>query len=161
MQISSDLIGELKNLRWFSDCGAPLRAGVAMPVHQLEDWEAVATSCESAEWIEMTETAQGNLTEHLANHHPDKYHGIWNAIVRKIRPEVEATAGIEAEKIASLHHLPKGFVDAIKWDVLHAVMETVYAETLPPVFFRNLMEIYRLGHCPCGVDSESQAVLFF
>jgi hypothetical protein len=159
MNISPEAIDELNGIPWFSNCGKP-NANLSSQHRQLSSWEEVRLACESPEWIEVTEEAQGALTEYLSEKYPADYQGVWNKLVRDARVQVDSTAGAKAAEVAIEQGLGNGFVDAVKWDVLNGIMEVTYKSKNPPVFFENLLNVYRLGHYPCGLDADGRLVFF-
>ena len=160
MKVDSAAVDELVNIPWFENCGRVTPAGFAAPVRQLANWREVRAAAADSRWTHSEEEAQGQLTSYLHDRHRSDYVGVWNKTVREVRPQVEATAGARATVLAAEYDLGQPFVDAVKWDVLHGVMEAIYRSKNPPRFFDRLMDVYRAGHYPCGLDDDGAIVIY-
>ena len=131
-----------------------------MPIRQLNNWSEVRAAMADINWINATEEAQGQLTEYLSRKYPSDYQGVWNKLVREVRSKVDSTVAAKAEAVAAEHDLGQAFGDAVKWDVLNAVMEISYKSKNPPHFFDKLLEVYRAGHYPCGMEINGTIVIY-
>jgi hypothetical protein len=160
MKLSSELIFCLSRVSWFNHCGRPIQSGVLNKFRQLTSWRQADLECTSTRWRDITENAQGELTVYLSTNYPEKYQGIWNRLLREAKPAVEQYAAARALEIAAENRVSKEFVDAVRWDVLCGIMEMSYKSCNPPVFFAQLLDVYKLGHFPCGIDEDGAVVLY-
>ena len=158
MKISLKVINELKSVKWFSKCESPLEANIGQ-ISQMNSWKEAEASCGDSSWINKTEDAQGQLTEYLSSKHPRDYQGVWNKLVQEATKHMNETVVPVIENFALEKGLGNDFVEAVKWDVLHAIMEESYASKNPPNFFRDLLEIYKSGHFPCGIDESGGVIV--
>lgn len=159
IKIDTVTISELVSIPWFKNCGQT-PTGLSMSVRQLNNWIEVRAAAADLNWINATEEAQGQLTEYLSCKYPNDYQGIWNRLVREVRSNVDSTVVAKADAVAAEYNLGQAFVDAVKWDVLNAVMEISYKSKHPPCFFDKLLEIYRAGHYPCGLEDDGTIVIY-
>lgn len=74
MKLDPFLVDELYKIEWFKNCGKPIN--FTFPSKQLESWEGVNLACSDPRWIEVTEEAQGQLTEYLSSRCPQSYQGV-------------------------------------------------------------------------------------
>lgn len=155
--LDKDLINELGQFPWFENCGKPI-SETSFSYRQLENWEEVKDACAAANWLDATEEAQGELTEFLSSRHPSDYQGVWNRLAKEARGHVNTIVLPRAESVEASHNLGQSFIDAVKWEVLHGIMEISYSSKNPPGFFEKLMHVYRLGHYPCGLEDETLIV---
>jgi hypothetical protein len=158
MTIDPQLLASLSFIPWFEQCGGSVGRPFTFRVRQLSDWSEVRAAL-SGDWGNQTEEAQGRLTEYLSDRFPQLYQGVWNRLVREVRPQVESTVGIRAKALSLVNGLGQPFVDAATWDVLAGVMEMSYRAQNPPVFFSRLFDVYRAGHFPCGMEEDG--TMFF
>jgi hypothetical protein len=151
-------MSEISQIGWLNNCGnKPPR--LSFSARQVGNWAAVKKAFSDG-WLERTEDAQGYLTEYLSVRHPASYQGVWNKLVREARQTVEMAVNARATQVGLESGLGDELKNAIKWDVLNAVMEVSYRSLNPPDFFARLLEIYRNGHLPCGMGDDG-AILFY
>jgi hypothetical protein len=53
------------------------------------------------------------------------------------------------------HSLPLSFQGVVKWDIIGLLMETEYADIVPPSFFSEQGFWYVEGHFPCGTEGDT------
>ena len=74
----------------------------------------------------------------------------WNEIVNGLKKTLIPFVQGKIEPVVWEHRLPKAFEHVVQWDILHACMETEYADVYPTGFYANLASWYIKGHFPCG-----------
>ena len=146
-------ISDLKDVAWLSNCGGPLPS-FELPAIRAASWREADVSCSSKEWQRTTEEAAGDVTSHLTLKHPSRYQGVWNKLVRELRPKIEAAIVPTLLEVQAQEKFSDQVVACIKYDVLLAVMTSHYADCKPPIFFLKLFEVYRSGHFPCGWEGD-------
>ncbi|MBL8828025.1 MAG: hypothetical protein JNM18_13690 [Planctomycetaceae bacterium] len=100
--------------------------------------------------------AVNRLTLQLSESHRKEYRK-WNAYVREVHEEMGDSVfkSIDlAVDALSVNGISPGFREQLKqfvrWDFIHYAMEQVYSSLVTPPFYTHAMEIYKLGHFPCG-----------
>ena len=155
MSSNSNLIVRLQKTRWFDSCGDGELLGKKYLCRRVDSWEMASEGLESRQWEYVSAEAQSRLTEYLAVKYPKEYHGIWNRLAREARALVISLVEPQAESFRLAKDLSPVFVDCVKWDVLHALMEWNYWHLRPPLHFTVLFdEIYSQGHIPCGWEGN-------
>src|SRR5215472_11130891 len=132
---------KLQEAHWFS------RAGVydTPDAIILSSWHEAMALRGSAEredlWLEMANEYRQRLREQSKE-------GLarWNEIVRGLKKTLIPFVRGKVEPVVREHHLPKAFEHTVQWDILHACMETEYADVYPPSFYANLASWYIKGH---------------
>jgi hypothetical protein len=153
MKTFNDIIFDLEKIQLFKNCGKKFDIIINFEIVTLNSWIEVVKSYTDVAWEEITEEAQGILTSYLSQKCSQEYHGQWNKIVREIRPRLEEIVDPQVIKLIKQENLDYSLKDIVRWDILHYVMEMIYYERgrcTPPIFFKNIFEIYKNGHLPCG-----------
>ena len=158
MNLDYKLIKELENFPWFQNCGNEIKGNLDFSVSKINNWDEFKIAFNDADWINLTEDANGNLTEYLSYKCPNEYQGVWNKMIKEARLSVASFLEPKAIAFSESNNLGNAFVDGVKWEVLNGIMEHSYLAKNPPLFFRKLLEIYKLGHCPCGFKSQAYVV---
>jgi hypothetical protein len=156
MKLTSDIITELESIQWFNNCGKKFEKSINFKVKVLGSWDEVIQKYTDPYWEEVSDEEKGILTTHLANKYPQKYHGKWNKLVKEIKQVVEKIIDPQVVDLIQRNNLNPSLLDCVRWDILHALIVIIYERERcrPPVFFKQLYEIYKSGHLPCGWDGE-------
>lgn len=144
-------LAQFDELDWFSKAGQPLRD---TNTKQVGSWTEAIKMCGSRDSANVRLESQNILTEKLCFEWPDRYHGKWNPLVATIKKRTEPIALERAVSSPHSPKLPKGVVDALRWDLLMIMMELEYADIVPPRFFAERAKWYLAGHFPCGWEGE-------
>jgi len=142
-------IEQLSSIAWLTKCGQPL-SEYSLSCIAVQDWKEASRRCSDINWENICENARGSITEYLSNNFPDKYQGVWNKTVREIKPKVESAIVEKLMAVQNEKGVDSVIIDCVKWDVLHAVMTSLYLSCEPPLFYLHLFEVYQSGHFPCG-----------
>jgi hypothetical protein len=146
---------ELEAIDWFAACGQSMVASFPFMVATVKSWEEAIELCSDQQWENVTLDACNELTVFLHTYHRENYLD-WNVITdaakqRVVTPLKERIWGPFAEQ----HGLGKGLLACVSWDVLAAIMEHEYRHCPgKPEFFTHLLQVYRLGHFPCGWSGD-------
>jgi hypothetical protein len=140
---------KLSQVDWLANCGQPLPI-YAVPCIAVTSWSEASRLCADSTWEGVSENARGELTEYLSSRFPARYQGVWNKTARELRPKIESTITPKLLAVQQEKGFAEGVIDCIKWDVLHAMMTSVYIDCRPPAFYLQLFDIYESGHFPCG-----------
>jgi len=148
LDLSPTFVQRVVSIPWFSSCGIDF--GDEMDTMFVGSWSDAVESCSSPTWDSVTLEAQNQLTLQLHNKFPNEYQ-MWNSWTTSAKKHVLAphVEPVIAE-LSSQHDLPTVVGDCIRWDVLGAAMESVYANCCPPRFFSRLLDWYEAGRFPCG-----------
>jgi hypothetical protein len=140
-----ETLEELQKAHWFS------RVGVhdtleAIIVPSWPEATALRGLAEREDlWLEMANEYRQRLQERSKERL-----GKWNEIARGLKKTLIPFVHGKVESVIRERDLPKAFEPTVQWDILHACMETEYADVYPPGFYANLASWYIKGHFPCG-----------
>ncbi|MEQ1533867.1 MAG: hypothetical protein HOO97_06095 [Sideroxydans sp.] len=143
-------IDRLRTIDWLSKCGQPIVRSYAFPHIAVTSWSDANRLCSEQSWETVTEEAGGNLTAYLSSRFPAKYQGVWNKVVRELKPRIDEIVLPKLKERQQEANFDDRVIDCIKWDVLNALMTAHYAECKPPSFYRDIFVVYEDGHFPCG-----------
>ncbi|OQB80449.1 MAG: hypothetical protein BWX88_04549 [Planctomycetes bacterium ADurb.Bin126] len=79
---------------------------------------------------------------------------LWNQLATELRPIAVALATEKTKAVLEENELPETFLDTVKWDILHLLMEAEYADIYPPGFYASQGYWYVHGHFPCGWQGD-------
>ena len=142
-------LDELGQVEWFRNVGVQDTSAVEI----LSSWYAAIESCSSTDWENVCLEASNQYCERLVERSPKRFEK-WNEIVVAIKPVSQALVREKTRKVIEGHHLPKTFLDAVNWDILHLCMEAEYTDVYPPGFYAASAYWYINGHFPCGWHGE-------
>jgi hypothetical protein len=153
LKIDKIIYDRIDRINWFTNCGAPLAPGnINQSIVQVENWEHAKTWYTDAKWEDTTLEARNMLTEFLNSKYPNKY-SEWNKIVNEAKGYIESSLSDKLWGYGEKYNLGNSFIDCVKWDVLHAIMEFAYIDCKNiPHFFLDLILVYENGNFPCGWD---------
>jgi hypothetical protein len=139
----------LESVRWFSAVDSVPAEASGVDGQRVGSVNEASLLVSSADWEAVTADAAGRLTEWLSANCKDDFQR-WNAIARDVKTLIDSSL-IPAARAAVVElAIDPVLVDCATWDVLHAVMEVVYADCRPPRFFGHLLALYEAGHTPCS-----------
>jgi len=136
---------EAEQAQWFSCVG--VRDTKVAEV--LSSWEEAIESCSSYAWEDLCLEATNQYRERLIERSRERFRQ-WNDIVRAVKPFAESLARQKTAGVLAEFKLPKVFLDRVRWDMLHLLMESEYADVYPPGFYGAQAFWYVKGHFPCG-----------
>jgi hypothetical protein len=142
-------LDELKRAQWFRRVG--VRDTDAAVV--LSSWYEAVESCSSPEWENLCLEAANQYRARLAERSPERLEK-WNDLVAELKPVTMALVNEKTRQVIQENDLPKTFLDAVNWDILHLCMEAEYADVYQPGFFASQAYWYVKGHFPCGWQGE-------
>jgi hypothetical protein len=145
---------DVEGIRWFSAVGEQLPA-FNLPAIAVASTVAALEHCSDPAWEQVTLEARNQLTESLCKRYRDRY-AEWNNVADAAQSRVVTPLVNQVWKpFAERYELGKVFVDCVSWDVMAAIMEHEYRDCSGrPVFFLDLLDVYRAGHFPCGWSGE-------
>lgn len=136
---------ELREARWFAAVGQPADESVIL----VASWAEAVRTCSSVEYEELQQEASNGYSQALSRAAPDRFNS-WNRIVEEVRAESDPLVSDKATAIAAENGLPQVFLDTVRWDILHVLIEAEFADILPPGFFASNAYWYVAGRFPCG-----------
>jgi hypothetical protein len=136
---------KLRQAEWFRNVG--VRDTNAADV--LGSWEEAVESCRSPEWEDLCLEAANQYCERLVERAPAEFER-WNNVVFTVKPDSQALVREKTADVIAKNNLPKSFLQAVDWDILHLCMEAEFADVYPPGFFASQSYWYLNGHFPCG-----------
>ena len=142
-------LAELESANWLINVGKHDSERVQI----LNTWDEAISACSNPEWEDIRLEAANRFREKLAKANVDRFRQ-WNEIVKEIKPVVEALVERKTAEIVARHSLPKEFINAVRWDILHLCMECEFADVVPPAFYAGQSYWYAKGHFPCGWDGD-------
>lgn len=151
LRISKQIFDRIDRINWFMNCGVPLvMENKGQSIVRVHSWEQAKNWYLDSSWECTVLEARNALTEFLNNKYPDKYLE-WNNIVKNAKVYIESSLSTKLQNYREQFNLDSYFIDCVKWDVLHAIIELVYidCERLPK-FFLELLIVYENGNFPCG-----------
>ncbi|HEX4861999.1 MAG TPA: hypothetical protein VFV07_12230 [Rhizomicrobium sp.] len=128
----------------------------------LGSWKEAVESCGSLDWENLCQEAVNQYSARIIERSPREYER-WNDVVMAVKPASEALVREKVRSVVADHNLPKAFVDAVKWDILHVFLEAEFADVYPPGFYASQAYWYTKGHFPCGwrgVFPEGRLVVY-
>lgn len=138
-------LDELRNIQWFMNVGR----NDTDAANVLPDWSSAIESCGSSDWENLCLEAANQYRERLLEKDPACLN-TWNNLVASIRPVVTELVREKTAAVVKDNALPKSFIDAVAWDILHLCMEAEYADVHSPGFYASQGFWYMKGHFPCG-----------
>lgn len=156
ISLPRDLVGELATIEWFSSVGRDdmsIERSLAIPARRVPSIATARESISAPEWEAVTADAAGRLTSWLHSRCKAEYQQ-WNDLVRQVKVALDAEVLPKARAFAATSGIGDILVDCVAWDVLNGVMELTYARCRPPAFFAHLLDVYKVGHLPCGWEGE-------
>jgi hypothetical protein len=144
-QRTLSLLEELQKAHWFSRVGMrdTLDAIVLVSWHDALLFRALP------EWEDLRLEMANQYRERLDERSRERF-AKWNEIVGSLNKTLVPFVRGKIEPVVREHSLPNAFASTVEWDILHACMETEYADVYPPGFYANLASWYVKGHFPCG-----------
>ncbi|MFN9640675.1 MAG: hypothetical protein ACK56W_11725 [Pirellula sp.] len=137
---------KLLDIDWFANVGLSM-ADENVEVTRVSSWTEACKSC-VAEWETVVTESSNDLTAYLHKKDKSAYQD-WNRIVEETKLQLRDPWARMRERVLMLL-LPIDVAYCVEWDTLHAFAEAHYQYLDPPIFFGKLLEIYELGHFPCG-----------
>ena len=135
----------LESAKWFANVGI---RDVKTPI-VLNSWKEAIDACGSPEWKEINLEMANQLSEKLSNQAPDRFTK-WNEIVKECKEKTIPLISKKTESVVKINSLPKSFLNAVNWDILHICLEAEFSDSLPLGYFASQGFWYIKGHFPCG-----------
>jgi hypothetical protein len=152
---TSQLLQSLETVEWFANVGSPTTGANAAPVRT---WDEAVAHCTSHAWHAFRLDAMNDVHSkvwHASRARLDE----WNDVNAEMQRRVSELLSRKVDPLIAGWDLPRPaeLRVSVLWDVSMAAMECEYADLLTPGgVFALLVEVYKLGHFPCGVDAENE-----
>lgn len=156
----AQLCERMRVFPWLCHVGSRVELALPFDYRCLSDARDARDAIEQSDWEDWTLERVNDLTTFLHARFRDRYAGQWNHVVR-IAKAFLADA-VEPRLIPALAGTFPGStiaIDAVRWDLLSALMEAAYADCQPTPFFTHLMAVYEAGHLPVGWDASGNGAL--
>lgn len=151
MEINKDVVGRIKKIKWFQNCGNKLEISLIYDVSYAKDINSVIKHISSTRWENIGIEEENRLTAHLFKNYPDKYHQVWNCIVKDIKGTILPDIKENVINIANEFKLnEEEIITQIEWDILGIIMGYTYYDYMEPTFYKEILKIYENGNIPCG-----------
>lgn len=142
-------LAELEEKEWFTNIGKPDSERVVF----VSSWDEAIKSCQDEKWMDLCQEAANQYRTRLVERNMERFRA-WNERVREIKSVTVPLVIRKTQKVVTSNQLPKLFVDAVQWDILHLCMEAEYADVFPPGFYASQAYWYANGHFPCGWNGQ-------
>lgn len=159
-----DTIGQLWEVRWFENVGKPITvpSNLQEKMTRCFSWKEAIKSCSSPSWENVKIEAANNVRSRLSSLSLSRF-GQWNVVAAEIRPLVKELMDQRITGVASTENLPPSFVKAVRWDLIHLLLEAEYSDIVEPAFYVPLCNWYLEGFFPCGWEGlypEGKLIIF-
>ncbi|GAA0086307.1 hypothetical protein UT300007_27460 [Clostridium sp. CTA-7] len=151
MEINKDVVNRIKRIKWFENCSSKLEIPLIYDKSYAKDVKSVIKHVSSTRWENIGIEEKNRLTSYLFKNYPDKYHQVWNNIVKDIKenilPEIKENI-INNTNEFKLNE--SEIITQIEWDMLMIIMAYTYYDYMEPIFYGEILKIYENGNIPCG-----------
>jgi hypothetical protein len=150
IQIAPEILSSLETIDWLKACGRESSLSVEQGLRQVASWKE-ADSVYDERWELLVHNRKNEITSALCARYKDLYQQ-WNELIDSARQEVESRAKPVISRIIAELELKPFYTNIVCRDIQLYLMEMTYAQNRckVPIFFRNLFQIYGVGHFPCG-----------
>lgn len=151
MEINKEVVERIKKIKWFQNCRCNLGIELIYDVSYEKNIDSLIKLISSTRWENISLEEQNRLTEYLFKNYPDKYHQVWNDVVRDITKNI--LPGIKENIINNAKEFKlnkEEIVSQIEWDILWIIMAYTYYGYMKPTFYGEILKIYEIGNIPCG-----------
>jgi hypothetical protein len=151
MQLDRSIISELQGVPWLQNCGNDQPKELE-DIQKATDEIHALSLLASDNWADARTEAQGDLTSYLSKHHYNAYGGYWNNLAKEATKLIENVALEPIKSELKRREWPEDLSKSMIVDLTRAVLEVSYRTKFKkaPAFFGCILEIYRMGHLPCG-----------
>ena len=115
--------------------------------------QSAIDSISSPEWEDFTLERRNDITEHLATAHRNR-EDEWNKVAKGVAAYTDSKIFPRMIDAAQKRGFPESVIRQVQWDLRSYIQEEIYASWRVPRFFNRLVEVYRIGHLPCGWIGE-------
>ncbi|AIQ17247.1 hypothetical protein H70357_11710 [Paenibacillus sp. FSL H7-0357] len=149
--VSQELLNEFENIQWFTNCGKQAEIDLLCSVQQVDGWEKAEEFDEKDEWEEVISKSRDNLADFIMRKLGYSVRN-FNSIVAAVRESQQyKTAIAKLYDSVEERNIKEEFGDTLSWLLLNAGIERAFAGFKGcPKFFSEMLEVLKLGHCPCG-----------
>ncbi len=152
-KIDECILQDLRQVRWFEKC-TQVSPIFEFEVSQVPNWQKAKKIYESSLWDDLTQDAQGRLSEFLFKKHNNIYNSSWNKLAKQASGFFDMEILPLVEGFAQNHELGNLFIQCVSWDIQHIIIEKSFVKQKPPIFFGLLFTVYKAGHFPCGWNGK-------
>jgi hypothetical protein len=148
-----ETVARFAHVPWVSSTGQPLPeflANFCAPVSSLDEARAMLGS---PGWEEWSLSNHNTLTQYLDDRHHQRYQD-WRAIsgqAKEIYGRRETAINQGLADAGFTHEVHR---DAVRWDVVAALVCAGFADCRPPQEVLRLLDVYTAGHVPIGFDGH-------
>ncbi|MDO7907607.1 hypothetical protein Q5741_14450 [Paenibacillus sp. JX-17] len=154
MKLNKDALERVRQIPWLACCGEPMEGQALSGIQQVQSRDEARRWYESAAWEEVTLEARNTLTSFLHKRYVSQYNE-WNTLAKEVKAFMDQEVESKIRQASETYQLGPVWLDGVRWDVLNVIMELSYASLRhTPVFFARLLEVYEMGHLPCGWQGE-------
>lgn len=150
MQVDPSIFDSFDTIPWLKTGGKESSLSTEKFLRQVPSW-ADADAAYDEQWEAIKDQQQNAIAMTLSTQYPERFNH-WNELFSVVRQEVFLRVVPTLTETVETIGLNPFYVNAISRDIQLYVMELTYAQDRcqVPIFFRNLFDIYSVGHFPCG-----------
>ncbi|WP_338555027.1 hypothetical protein [Paenibacillus sp. KS-LC4] len=153
--VTTELLNTIKDIPWFNDCGKVRNLELPFDFQYVKDWEEAEAYDEKEEWEEIITNSREALADFVMKKLGYSVR-VFNSIVATVRDSAEYSLSVEKLRaIVEENNIKDEFGDTLSWILLNAGIEDAFKEFKGcPTFFREMLEVFKNGHCPCGWEGR-------
>lgn len=142
-------------IEWFDECEEDWTGELLIPSAGIPTLVEAGDLHDDPAWERVTHAAAQRLKNYIAFNCTREYQN-WRSLSEAIQERLTRPLAEEVWRpFAEWYGFDNIFVRGVQWNVLHAALEHEYRECPGrPEFFTHLLEVYRVGHFPCGWEGK-------
>ena len=151
MEINKDVVDRIKRIKWFKNCGNKSEIALIYDKSYAKDVKSAIKHISSTRWENVGIEEKNRLTSYLFKNYPDKYHQVWNNLVKDIKKNILPEIKENIINNANEFKLNESeIITQMEWDMLMIIMAYTYCNYMEPTFYKEILKIYENGNIPCG-----------
>ena len=156
IDIHPEFVDRISRINWFSSLFSDDAVqGVRVSHRYISSWSDVEQFHRQMEWGWATNEAANALSFHIGSNFYHLFQTTWNEFNCEIDEFFDELLEPMMKELASRGKSDREYSTMIRWNIAHAIMEDIYRDTNPPLFFSSeLLTFYEAGRLPCGWMGE-------
>ena len=147
---TSTILNDLAGTELFRSTGKPVDDE---NVIVLKSWQEAIKSAERVNWENIRLDWGNSLSVRLAAEYPVRFQR-WNDVTVELKTLLLPIIDGRIAALALNELLERKLRSNVRWDLLSLLIESEFADLVPPHYYAALGVIYFDGHFPCGWEGE-------
>jgi hypothetical protein len=157
---TAELLRSLEDIEWFANAGVHEDVAGLEGVIWVDSLDEAVSHATSSPWQFQRMDAKNLMSRQVMGAGTEHFRE-YSRVQQEIHGRASELVSRKAARVIAEHGLGDDFKRSVTWDILVGALECELSDWVDPGLAGVILEIYRLGYLPCGMDQDSGELMVF